>query len=129
MSLKPPTGWMPVTGPVRRTEPPSSASSPRPRTKMRLGALTLTSSLTTLGRDPATGVPSRALARRSVSRTAFDGVDMLDVERCRASPSVSGTVISARSTVMLPDSNGSRRSGPVIANLPLKVATTRLPSA
>ena len=63
---------MPVIGPVRRTEPPSSASSPRPRTNMRLGALTLTSSLTTLGRDVGIGVPSLALARRSVSRTAFD---------------------------------------------------------
>ena len=96
---------------------------------MRLGALTLMSSLTTLGRDLGTGVPSFALARRSVSRTAFDASICLTSSAAAPPPSVSGTVISARSTVMSPDSKGSRSSGPVIANLPLKVATTRLPSA
>ena len=113
-----------MTGPWTRTEPPSSASRPRPRTKMRLGAFTRTSRRRTEGR--AVGAPSTVIgvaraSRSSVVWIATVGRTWVTSSRSAELPKVSGTVISVRARLTVPESSGSFSSGPVMRRSPLAV--------
>ena len=114
---------------MSRRSPPSSASMPRPRTKMRFGALTATSRVASKG---AADLARRPAAATCASRSAFafsrarssGGVLTwrMPGRGCTVAGRRSGTETSIETTSTRPVTRGVRASGPLKFRFRLAIA-------
>ncbi len=127
-SSKPPSSCGAARLPPTLSCPPSSASMPRPRTKTRLGAETVSASAASkAGAGRAPRLAGRALrfsAARRAAAVPVGRICLMPSTGRRVAGSRSGTLTSSESTSTRPPIRGRWASGPAMSRPRLATAVT-----